>query len=250
MKKLLLVPALLSGALVAATPASAATIIGGLGFESARTVQPMEKKEKQQVEAILQAVNVEFLGLNWSNTTAAKINRNGDMTVARNWAYGFWNDNFAVSVDLIKGDWLGAGPNIAAVGLAYQDCWDKFCLRVNPTLAAIDMKGADGQMFKDNGAQLNLKADYQFNDTFSATFHPQYASWNDDELGQTLKLEFNLTANLTDDKRHKLMLVNEHFLVNNASTDHRTRYIGENSPFGGYVVGTESTLKLRYFYVF
>ncbi|QYK13410.1 hypothetical protein K0I63_02500 [Shewanella rhizosphaerae] len=250
MKKLLLVPVLLSGALVAATPASAATIIGGLGFESARTVQPTEKKEKQQVEAILQAVNVEFLGLNWSNTTAAKINRNGDMTVARNWAYGFWNDNFGVSVDLIKGDWLGAGPNIAAVGLAYQDCWDKFCLRVNPTLAAIDMKGADGQVFKDNGAQLNLKADYQFNDTFSATFHPQYASWNDDELGQTLKLEFNLTANLTDDKRHKLMLVNEHFLVNNASTDHRTRYIGENSPFGGYVVGTESTLKLRYFYVF
>ncbi len=250
MKKLLLVPALISGALVAAMPASAATIIGGLGFESARTVQPTEKKEKQQVEAILQAVNVEFLGLNWSNTTAAKINRNGDMTVARNWAYGFWNDNFGVSVDLIKGDWLGAGPNIAALGLAYQDCWGKFCLRVNPTLAAIDMKGADGQVFKDNGAQLNLKADYQFNDTFSATFHPQYASWNDDELGQTLKLEFNLTANLTDDKRHKLMLVNEHFLVNNASTDHRTRYIGENSPFGGYVVGTESTLKLRYFYVF
>ncbi|WP_428772630.1 hypothetical protein [Vibrio sp.] len=250
MKLKLLGSALLASAAMIPAHASATTLVGIVGFETAKTVQPTDKKDKQQVETILQAVNLDFLGLNWNNITAAKWDRNGEITVARNWAYGFWNDNYGMSVDLIKGDWQGAGPNIGAVGLAYQNCWDSFCLRANPTLAAIDIKTTGGDVIKDNGAQLNVKMDYAFNDTFSATFHPQYATWNSDDLGQTLKLEFGLTANLTADKRHKLMFVHEQFMVNKKSTDMKTRYVGEDSPLGGYVTGTEATYKIRYAYVF
>ncbi|MEZ8825608.1 hypothetical protein AB6E04_14705 [Vibrio amylolyticus] len=230
--------------------AQATTLIGVVGYESAQTVDKQAtKKERQQVETLFRAVGFDFLGLNWDNTLAAKWNREGKISVARNWGYGYWDDNYGLSVDLIKGDWSGQGPQVGALGIAYKNTWDGFSLRINPTLATIDNKTTSGRI-TDNGAQLNVKMDYQFNDRISATFHPQYAYWNSDALGSTLKAEFNVTANLTEDKRHKLMLVHERFAANNRGTGMKTRYIGENSPIGGYVSGTESTVKLRYAYIF
>ncbi|MDO6496723.1 hypothetical protein [Photobacterium sanguinicancri] len=230
--------------------ASNATWVATLGFEQARTVTPTKKKDAQQVETILHGANVNLLGLTWANTIAAKWNREGQITVARNWAYGYWNDNFGLSVDLIKGKWRGQGANIGAVGLAYKDCWGDFCLRVNPTIASIDIHKPSAAKVTDNGAQLNLKMNYQITDRINVGFHPQYAYWRSDALGSTLKLDINATFNITEDKRHKLTLLNESFVVKNRASDMKTRFVGEGTPLAGYIPGTESTYKLRYTYIF
>ncbi|WP_207234073.1 hypothetical protein [Shewanella maritima] len=229
---------------------SGATWVGILGFETARTVKPESKQDIQQVEAIVNGIGINFAGLKWDNTLAAKVNRRGEISVARNWAYGYWNDNFGVSIDLIKSDWKGTGPIIGAVGLAYKNRWDNLSLRINPTVARLSNKLTNGSTFDDTGMQLNVRMDYQINDRLSLRLHPQYASWRSDQMGETLKVELGASVNLTEDKRHKLMLVNEHFLVKNSGTGMRVRYVGEDSPIGGYVPGTEQTFKLRYAYVF
>ncbi|MDN2480842.1 hypothetical protein [Vibrio agarivorans] len=230
-------------------PSAHATWLGILGIESAKTVQKTSKKETSQTETILQGVNLDLGGFKIDNTTAAKWNSEGAMSVARNWSYGYWNDNHGVSLDLIKGDFSGVGPSIYSIGYAYKDCWDSFCLRVNPALARLNYKGSD-KTEKDEGFQLNVKMDYKVNDFFNIGFHPQYATWQDDKNGATLKLDFNATMNLGDSGKHKLMLVHEAFAVNNEATNMKTRFVGERSPVAGYVQGTESAVKLRYIYRF
>ncbi|GAM72308.1 hypothetical protein JCM19236_3506 [Vibrio sp. JCM 19236] len=243
--------AYLAASLLLAIPSANATWLGIIGIEGARTVQSDSKRDTTQVETILKGVGLEFSGLSIDNTLAAKWNADGKMTVARNWAYGYWNQNHGVSLDLIKGDFLGAGPSIASVGYAYKDCWDGFCLRVNPALAYLSIKSpSTSSRQSDQGAQLNVKMDYKLSDRFSLGFHPQLAVWKSDDNGSTLKLDFNATFNLSKSGDHKLMLVHERFAVNNRSTDMRTRFVGEGDPIAGYVPGTESTLKLRYVYKF
>lgn len=245
---------ILCSSLLLSTVTSAAyaksTWVGIVGLEQARTVQASSKKDVQQIETIVQGIGIDFAGLNWHNTTAAKFNRHGNITVARNWAYGYWNENFGLSLDIIKGDWQGVGPSIFAAGVAYKNCSGDLCFRINPTLARLDNKLADGSNFNDHGAQLNVKLDYKAHDRLSLSFHPQYAYWQSDTMGSTLKLELGATFDLTESKRHKLMLVNEHFMVNNRASGLRTRYVGENAPIAGYVPGTESTIKLRYAWIF
>ncbi|WP_198419049.1 hypothetical protein [Motilimonas pumila] len=102
----------------------------------------------------------------------------------------------------------------------------------------------------DTGDQLNVKLDYQVNSRLSIGFHPQFAYWKSDDMGSTLKLDMNATFNVSQGKRHKLMLVHECFLVNNRASGNKTRFVGEGSPIGGYVAGTESAIKLRNVYVF
>ncbi|PST92536.1 hypothetical protein [Photobacterium jeanii] len=236
---------------LSATPCFADSVwVGTLGFEHAKTVTAKSKKEVQQLETILHGANIDLLGLKFENTTAAKWNREGQITVARNWAYGYWDDNFGLSLDLIKGDWRGSGANIGALGLAYKDCWGDLCLRVNPTLAHIQVKKTSAVNTTDTGAQLNLKMNYQVLDSINLGFHPQYAYWRSEALGSTLKLDFNATMDLTEDKRHKLTLMHEAFVVNNRATDMKTRFVGEGTPLSGYVPGTEATYKLRYSYIF
>ncbi len=237
--------------LLFAVPSVNAAWLGIIGIEGARTVQSESKKDTTQVETILQGVGLELGGLSIDNTLAAKWDRDGRMTVARNWAYGYWNQNHGVSLDLIKGDFLGAGPSIGSVGYAFKDCWDGFCLRINPALAYLSNKSSTTKSRQnDHGAQLNIKIDHKINDRFSLGFHPQYAIWDSDTNGSTLKLDFNATFNLSKSGDHKLMLVHERFAVNNRNTDMKNRFVGEGDPIAGYVPGTESTLKLRYVYKF
>lgn len=134
MKKLLLTSAIFCGASLFGSNYANATWVGVVGFEHAKTVQATSKKEVQQVELILNGMGKEFAGLTWDNTTAVKMNREANMFIARNWAYGYWNENYRLSVDLIKGDWGGTGPNIGAVGLAYKNCFDKLCFRLTRLL--------------------------------------------------------------------------------------------------------------------
>jgi hypothetical protein len=228
---------------------SQAAWVGIVGHETANTVQSTSKSEIRQIETIVQGINIDFAGLTWDNTSAAKWN-NGEISVARNWAYGYWNDNHGFSVDLIKGDWSGTGPLIGSIGYAYKKSWDNLSLRINPTIATISNKLTSGMTVKDQGAQLNVKLDYAISPRVKVGFHPQYAHWKSDDIGSTLKLEFNVSYDLTEDKRHKLMLVHERFLVNNRASGMRTRYVGEDSPIAGYITGTESTIKVRYAYVF
>ncbi|QLE86991.1 hypothetical protein FLM48_19095 [Shewanella sp. Scap07] len=228
---------------------ASATWVGIVGHEQARTVQPTSKSDVRQLETILQGNQLEFAGLTWDNTTAAKW-RNGNISVARNWAFGYFNQHHGLSIDVVKGDWSGKGPVIGALGYAYKQRWQDLSLRINPAVAAISNKLADGSTLNSHGAQLNIKLDYRVHPRLSFGFHPQYAYWQNDTLGSTLKLDFNATFDITDNKRHKLMLVHEQFLVNNRATDMKTRYVGENSPIAGYVTGTEATFKIRYAYVF
>lgn len=230
---------------------------GIVGVESARIAYQegnnvpysLSISDRIQYETMLQVSNANVLGLKWSNITAAKWDNKGSISALRNWGYGYWSDSFGLSVDAIKGNWSGSGPNILAIGLASKDCEGNFCWRINPTLAAIDIY-AEGTQKSDSGWQLNTKLDYRLSDRFTTSFHPQYASWRSDDLGSTLKLEANLTARLGNDSRSFLMLVYEQFMVNNQSTGMKTRYVGEGTPLAGYVQGTESTWKLRYMYRF
>ncbi|GLS84067.1 hypothetical protein [Paraferrimonas haliotis] len=227
-----------------------------IGAENARLVSgqtdvsPATKKERQQLELIAHGANIKALGMTIENTTGTKFNRNGDLTAARNWSYGYFNDNHGISLDLIKGDWLGTGPNIAAVGYAYKKSLGDFSFRVNPTLARIAVKQGPGRYLNDHGVQLNLRGDYQVNDRLSLRVHPQFATWRNDSLGSTMKLELSATMNLTDNKRHKLSVLHESYLVNNKASGMKTRWVGENSPIAGVVPGTEQVFKVRYAYVF
>ncbi|WP_198419048.1 hypothetical protein [Motilimonas pumila] len=103
------------------TATAQAAWLGIVGYENARTVQPSKKQDTQQVETILQGVNLDMLGMNWNNTLAAKWKSDGELSVVRNWAYGFWDANHGMSIDLIKADWSGKGPVIASLGYAYQN---------------------------------------------------------------------------------------------------------------------------------
>lgn len=122
--------------------------------------------------------------------------------------------------------------------------------QINPAIATISNKLVSGDTFSDQGAQLNLRVDYKIHDRVSLRFHPQYANWKSDKLGSTLKMEFSATVDLSQDKRHKLSLVHEAFVVNNEASGGKTRWVGEDSPIAGYVPGTEATYKIRYAYVF
>lgn len=223
--------------------------VGALGFEQAQTVQPSSKSEVRQLETIVKGVNLDFAGLTWENTTAAKWN-DGKISVARNWAYGYWDENNGLSIDLIKGDWSGQGPIIGALGYAYKTNWKDLSMRFNPTIATISNKLSTGDTITDQGAQLNVKLDYQIHPRVKLGFHPQYAYWKSENIGSTLKLDFNAIIDLTENKRHKLMFVHERFMVNNRASGMKTRYVGEDSPVAGYITGTESTFKIRYGYIF
>ncbi|AIW16714.1 hypothetical protein VITU102760_04045 [Vibrio tubiashii] len=241
----------LATSLMIVIPSANAAWFGILGIEGAKTVRSDSKHDTFQTETILQGAGLDLGGLTVDNITAAKWNKDGKITVARNWSYGYWNDHHGLSLDLIKGDFLGAGPSIGSIGYAYKDCWDNFCLRVNPAIAYLSNKSATtGSRVEDQGFQLNTKMDYRVTDRLSFGFHPQYAGWLSDENGGTLKLDFNVGLDITGSGDHKLMLVHERFAVNNRSTGMKTRFVGEGDPIAGYVAGTESTVKLRYVYKF
>ncbi|MEX0334976.1 hypothetical protein [Vibrio tubiashii] len=228
-----------------ATPNVHAAWHGIIGAENATTVQPHSLSERNQVETILQGSNLNFADLSIDNLTAAKWDKSGKLMIGRNWTYAYWNDHHGFSADIIKGDFQGVGPRILSAGYAYKDCWEKACIRLNPALATLKIGNQT-----DSGVQFNLKWDYKFTDRFSAGFHPQYATWKNDENGSTLKYEFNTTFSLGDTGKHKLMFVHERFAVNNRATGMKTRFVGEGDPIAGYVSGTESTIKLRYIYRF
>ncbi|GLP98114.1 hypothetical protein [Paraferrimonas sedimenticola] len=255
MQKMVSAALLAALALVTTTANAKSTWIGMVGWDNAHLVKGGDidpkaaRSQRNQVDLIAHGVNLQFAGMTWENTTGLKVNLDGKLTVGRNWAYGYWNDNWGMSVDLIKGDWQGTGPSIAAAGLAYKNCSGALCFRVNPTLARVRVKTGAGDIIS-NGHQLNLRLDYAVNDRLSLRFHPQYQSFQDDRVGSTVKFELSATVNLSEDKRHKLILMNETYLVNNANTDGRTRWVGENSPLPGLVPGTEANYKVRYAYVF